>query len=157
MQRADFEILKKHIKHPAKIVVVSTQCKDKINIITLEWFMRTSIKPPMFAISIGKKRYSHECLENYRYFNICFPSKEMKSFALLAGTKSGADIDKLAIANEEYFLGKYKKLPVFKNAKANIECETISQITSGDHVIYIGKVKYCWLNKEKELLLYKDL
>ena len=157
MQNVSFDAAKQLIKHPSKIVVVSVQCKNKINLITLEWFMRTSINPPMFAISIGKSRFSYHCLEEFRFFNICFPSVEMKNFAIISGSKSGKEIDKLSLVNESYFLGKYRKLPIFKNAVANFECETISQITSGDHVIYIGKVKYSWLNSEKELLLYKHL
>ena len=39
---------------PAKVVLAVTQKPDGgYNLITLEWFMRTSIQPPMFAISIG--------------------------------------------------------------------------------------------------------
>ncbi len=157
MQLTDFSYVKAKTKHPAKIIIVSSKCKEKMNLITVEWFMRTSINPPMYAISIGKERYSAKCLEENRFFNICFPSKEMKEFALLCGTKSGKDFNKINLMKEPFISGKYQKLPVFKNAVANIECETISQITSGDHIIYIGKVKYCWLNEEKELLLYKDL
>ena len=158
MNRVDFNIAKKFIKHPAKIAIISSKCEKKINLITVERLMRTSINPPMFAVSIGHNRYTHNCMEQNRYFNICFPSKEMQYIALLTGTKSGKDINKLSqISPQEYFMGRFRRLPIFKNAVANFECETISQITSGDHTIYIGKVKYSWLNEEKELLLYKDI
>lgn len=157
MHRIDFNTAKLHITHPSKIAVASSFCDDKINLITLEWFMRTSINPPMFAISIGKTRFSHYCLEKNRYFNLCFPSKEMKNFAVISGKYSGKNTDKLKLSKEKYFEGRYRKLPVFSNAAANFECETITQITSGDHIIYVGKVIYSWLNSEKKLLLYKDM
>ncbi len=157
IKQVDFDTAKRFIKHPAKIAVISSMCDNKINLITVEWFMRTSLKPPMFAVSIGKTRYSYQCMEKYRYFNICLPSKEMREFAVISGNTSGKDTNKLEKTDENYFSGKYKKLPIFKNAVANFECETVSQITSGDHIIFIGKVKYCWLNSEKELLLYKDM
>ncbi|MCB5267689.1 MAG: flavin reductase, partial [Candidatus Cloacimonetes bacterium] len=49
---------------PSKVSLAVTQKPDgNYNLITLEWFMRTSIQPPMFAISIGHSRYSHECLQ----------------------------------------------------------------------------------------------
>ena len=157
MNRTDFNTAKSYLTHPAKIAVVSSKCENKTNLITLEWFMRTSINPPMFAISIGKTRFSHKCLEENRYFNICFPAKEMKNFTIISGKYSGKNTDKLTLSNEDYFAGRYRKLPIFSNAVANFECETITQITSGDHIIYVGKVIYSWLNPEKKLLLYKDM
>ena len=80
-----FEIAKKVIKHPSKIAIaVNKDETEKINLITLEWFMRTSIKPPIFAVSIGHSRYSYRCFQNFRYFfyfsisrqsQLSFPSK----------------------------------------------------------------------------------
>ena len=158
MEITDFTTAAAATKKPAKIVIAVVKDKnDKINMITLEWFMRTSIKPPMFAISIGHTRYSYECLQNFRYFNLCIPSKEMAKAAEICGTKSGRDIDKLDLINQDWFAGKFKKLPIFKNALANFECEVVTQVKSGDHTIYVGEVKYSWLNEGKKILLFEDL
>ncbi|KQC07868.1 MAG: hypothetical protein APR54_05455 [Candidatus Cloacimonas sp. SDB] len=146
------------VKKPAKITfAVVKDAEGKFNTITLEWFMRTSIKPPMLAISVGHTRYSHQCLQNFRYFNLCFPSKEMKEAARISGSRSGRDLNKINALGEEFFPGKLAKLPVFRNAAANFECEIITQVRSGDHTIFVGQVKYSWLNKDKDILLFKDL
>jgi len=146
------------VKKPAKIAIAVVQdVAGKYNTITLEWFMKTSIKPTMYAISIGHTRYSYQCLQNFRFFNLCFPSLEMKGAANLSGSRSGRDLDKLEAMKEDYFPGKLAKLPVFRNAVANFECEIVTQVRSGDHTIFVGEVKYSWLNKEKDLLLLKDL
>jgi len=158
MKITNFEIAKTVIKHPSKIAIAVIKDEtEKINLITLEWFMRTSIKPPIFAVSIGHSRYSYGCFQNFRYFNLCFPSKEMRKTALVAGTTSGRDVDKLSLISEKYFDGKFIKLPIFENAAANFECEIISQIRSGDHTIFLGEVKYSWIDKSKKLLLAEDL
>ena len=158
MESTTYSEAVKTIKKPAKITfAVVKDATGKFNTITLEWFMKTSIKPPMLAISIGHTRYSYKCLQDFRYFNLCFPSLEMKEAALISGTKSGRDIDKLEVMQEDNFPGKLAKLPIFRNAVANFECEIVTQVRSGDHTIYVGEVKYSWANKDKQVLLFKDL
>lgn len=146
------------VKRPAKITFAVVKDKNgKYNTITLEWFMKTSIKPPMLAISIGHSRYSYECLQNFRYFNLCFPSLEMRDAAVLSGSKSGRDIDKIDTMGEDHFPGKLAKLPIFRNAVANFECEIVTQVRSGDHTIFVGEIKHSWVDKNRSVLLFKDL
>ncbi len=140
---------------PSKGVLIVSQKPDgNHNLMTAEWFMRTSIDPPMFAISVGHSRYTHDCLMDFRYFNLVFPSKEMKDLMALAGSNSGRDMDKFTAGDVEHFPGKLRKLPVLKDALACFECEITSQIKSGDHSIFIGQVRHSWLNNDKELFYY---
>nr|MDK2850950.1 hypothetical protein [Candidatus Cloacimonadota bacterium] len=142
---------------PSKIAMAVTQKPDgKYNLITLEWFMRTSIDPPMFAISVGHSRFSHECLMEVRYFNLVFPSKNQKILLSLAGSQSGRDIDKFVAGNVQHFSGKLHKLPILKDSVACFECEVVTQVNSGDHTIFVGEVKYSWLNEEEELYYYSQ-
>ncbi|HOY85275.1 MAG: flavin reductase family protein [Candidatus Cloacimonetes bacterium] len=140
---------------PAKVALAVTEKPGGgYNLITLEWFMRTSIQPPMFAISIGHSRFSHECLLENRFFNLVFPSVEMKPLCAMAGSTSGRDNDKFAQGAVETMPGKLRKLPVLKDAVAVFECEVTSQVRSGDHTIFVGEVRHCWANAGKELLVY---
>ena len=158
LKKSTFQEAVKLVKHPAKVAIAVVKCsEDKFNIITLEWFMRTSLNPPMFAISIGHSRFSYECLQKYRFFNLCFPSKELAKETLLCGTKSGRDIDKLEVTKLDWFKGRLAQFPILKDAVANFECEIASQVRSGDHTIFIGEVKHSWLNEEKGVLTRKDL
>ena len=141
---------------PAKVVLAAVEKPGGgYNLITLEWFMRTSIAPPMFAISVGHSRFSYECLQENRFFNLIFPSPEMKALLSLAGSQSGRDIDKLSEGKVNYFPGKLHKLPIPVEAVSVFECEVVTQVRSGDHTIFVGEVKYCWGNEDKELLLYR--
>ncbi len=140
---------------PAKVALaVMEKPNGGYNLITLEWFMRTSIQPPMFAISIGHNRYSHECLLESRFFNLVFPSVLMKPLCAMAGSSSGRDIDKLEKGNVQSLPGKLHKLPVPKDAVAVFECEITSQVRSGDHTVFVGEVRYSWANQDQELLVY---
>lgn len=158
MKREEFTKVHAACKHPARVAIAVVKDKnDKFNMITLEWFMRTSIKPPMFAISIGHTRYSYECLQEFRFFNLCLPSKEMVDVSKISGSLSGRDIDKFEKTGVEWFAGRLAKLPVLKEAIANFECKIITQVKSGDHTIFVGEVKHSWLDEEKEIQVVKDL
>ncbi|MBN1327588.1 MAG: flavin reductase family protein [Candidatus Cloacimonetes bacterium] len=158
MNRTDFSSALKIIKNPAKLALAVMAIPDGgFNLITLEWFMRTSIQPPMFAISIGHSRFSYDCLQKERFFNLCFPSQGMADAVEICGTISGRDQDKFILTKLEWFKGRLAGLPIIKSAVANFECRTITQVQSGDHTIYIGEVKYSWSSPEKKLLLLENL
>ncbi|MBN2461117.1 MAG: flavin reductase family protein [Candidatus Cloacimonetes bacterium] len=158
MERVEFASAIKGIKNPARVVMAIVQDETgKVNPITLEWFMRTSIAPPMFAISVGHSRYSHDCLQSFRYFNLCYPSREMAAAVLHCGTASGRDSDKLKDSGLSWFKGRLAGLPIIREAAANFECKLISQIRSGDHTIFTGEVKYSWLEAGREPLLAEHL
>ncbi|MDD4156204.1 MAG: flavin reductase family protein [Candidatus Cloacimonetes bacterium] len=148
----------KIIKSPTRVALAVVRAKENIyNLITLEWYMRTSIEPPMFAISIGHTRYSYECLQENRFFNLVFPSDEMKNIVKYCGSHSGRDFDKFNILDINWMPGRLNKLPILDDAVANFECQITGQIKSGDHTIFVGEVKYVWANADKELAIYYPL
>lgn len=153
MKINDFSKVLSYTKAPFVPVLIMTKDNNgKCNPITVEWYIRTSIEPPMFAISIGNERYSYECLQNHRYFNIIIPSEEMNETIKYCGSKSGRDTDKIKDLGIDVFKGKLG-LSIIKNARACYECEIVSQVLSGDHTIFIGAVKYSWLNEDKSTFI----
>jgi len=153
--QTDFSEAYAKIHLPAKLALAVTEMPEGgYNLITLEWFMRTSILPPMFAISIGHSRFSLECLEKNRFFNLVFPSEELHPLCNLAGSNSGREMDKFAEGKVDCFPGKLHKLPVLRESIVTLECEVVTQVRSGDHNIYVGQVHYTWYNAEKQLYYF---
>ena len=53
MKREEFSKVSSATKHPARVALAIVKDEnDKYNMITLEWFMKTSIKPPMVILSL---------------------------------------------------------------------------------------------------------
>ncbi|MDP8314296.1 MAG: flavin reductase family protein [Candidatus Celaenobacter antarcticus] len=142
----------KRMNRPSRLALAVTKPKDgPVNIITLGWFMRTSIKPPMFAISVGLTRYSHKILSENRNFVLAIPSVNMAEQVMQCGMQSGRDVEKIIEFGIKTRRGKMTDIPILADAVANFECKTITQIRSGDHTIFIGEVKYSWQNDDKNL------
>lgn len=152
MIQCDYKNAVKRMNRPSRLALVVSKSRNMgANIITLGWFMRTSIKPPMFAISVGLTRYSHELLAENRKFVISFPSSKMAEQVLQCGTESGRNVDKIGEFNIKIKRGKLSDIPILIDAVANFECKTITQIRSGDHTIFVGEVKYSWQNENSNL------
>jgi flavin reductase (DIM6/NTAB) family NADH-FMN oxidoreductase RutF len=94
----------------------------------------------MIAISLGHKRYSHECLQHHREFVLCFPSEEQAKDAWLCGTKSGRDIDKFRETGFVPMHSSVVKPPIIKGVTVAYECRVADHIETGDHTVFIAEV-----------------
>ncbi|MGC9337924.1 MAG: flavin reductase family protein [Candidatus Cloacimonadia bacterium] len=142
------------ISKPAKLALVVSNPPvggKGPTIITLEWFMRTSTDPAMFAISIGLTRYSYELLSENRKFVLAIPSTEMAEQTLKCGTISGRNCNKIVEFNIHTKKGKLSDIPLLADAVANFECQTVTQVRTGDHTIFVGEAKYAWIHEDVTL------
>lgn len=126
----------------------------KDNIITLDWHMPTSFEPFLYAISIGRTRFSYNIIKNSGIFVVNFMPYELEKEVLFCGRNSGEHIDKL----KESGLTKQESEKVdcfrIKEASAYIECEVINEIEAGDHIIFIGKAINSYEKDEKKRLFH---
>jgi flavin reductase (DIM6/NTAB) family NADH-FMN oxidoreductase RutF len=121
-------------------LAVTLDERERPNIIGLSWWMFTSWSPLMVAISIGHKRYSHECLTHHKEFVLCFPSEEQAKDAWFCGRKSGREIDKFQHTNLAAVPSKVVKPPMIEGSTAAYECRIVDQVETGDHTVFIAEV-----------------
>jgi flavin reductase (DIM6/NTAB) family NADH-FMN oxidoreductase RutF len=139
-------------KYPEQIVIAIVRDSDgKYNPITLGWTMITSHKPPMMAIAVAHNRHSRKAIEDSGEFVIAFPSSLMADAALFYGTKSGRDTDKL----KEHPVATEPATEVdsllLTDAVANFECKLESQLETGDHILYVGRIVASHMNTDTSL------
>ncbi len=135
--------------HPMHTVLVS--CIDKTgkpNIITLAWAMPTSINPPLVAISISPRRFSHMLIEESKEFVVNIPTMNILKETLFCGRKSGRDHDKFKETGLTASPAKKVKVPIIKECVAHLECKLHSQFTTGDHTIFVGEIVEAYADKE---------
>ena len=110
------------------------------NIMGLGWWTIVSWNPKMIAISIGRGKYSQECIEYCKEFVLCFPSTEQKNEAWFCGIKSGRNIDKFSETGLLQIPSKIVKPPIIKGSTVAYECIVVDEFKTGDHILYIGNV-----------------
>ena len=149
-------------KYPEQVVIaIARDRKGKANPITLGWTMIASGNPPMMAIAVAKTHYSVEAITHSKCFTIAFPSAQMADAALFFGSKSGRNVDKFAEFDAQHDQDQCKTAPAEKidslllaEAAANFECTLESQMITGDHIIFVGKVVCSHINTEPKKRLY---
>lgn len=137
-------------KYPEQVAIaIARDTQGKYNPITLGWTMITSHEPPLMAISIGHTRYSLEVIRRAGEFVVSFPSSAMASEALLYGTKSGRDLDKLAASGAKTQPAGAIDSVLLTDAVANFECKLVSELETGDHVLFVGEVVAAHMNEDR--------
>ena len=137
-------------KYPEQVAIaIARDAQGKYNPITLGWTMITSHEPPLMAISIGHTRYSLEVIRHAREFVVSFPTSAMASEALLYGTKSGRDLDKLAASGANTQPAGAIDSVLLTDAVANFECKLVSELETGDHVLFVGQVVAAHMNEDR--------
>lgn len=136
------------------VLAVTLDKRDRPNIIGLSWWMFTSWDPLMIAISVGHRRYSHECLEHHKEFVLCFPSEGQEKDAWFCGTKSGRDVDKFQKTSFKPVNSRVVKPPIIDSVTVAYECKIVDQVNTGDHTIYIADVVAIHGNPDRASHLY---
>ena len=139
-------------KYPEQVAIaVVKDAQGKYNPITLGWTMITSHVPPMMVVSIGKTRYSLGAFRLSRAFVLSFPSSDMAPDALFHGTHSGRDMDKLSRCGTRTQPAKVIDGVLLADAVANFECVLESELETGDHFLFVGRVVAAHVNEDVEL------
>lgn len=134
--------------YPRQAILVTSEAEteimgkkqDKKNIFTLSWHMPVSFNPSLYAISVGKQRFSLNLIKKSGVFCVNFMPFELQDKVLFCGRNSGMNKDKFketGLTPKE--CGKIHCI-YLKEALAYLECEVVQEIESGDHIIIIGKI-----------------
>jgi flavin reductase (DIM6/NTAB) family NADH-FMN oxidoreductase RutF len=134
--------------HPLHTVLVTCVGKNgKPNIMPLAWAMPTSHSPPLVAMSISPKRYSHALIEKTEEFVINIPTVKIVNETLACGNTSGRDHDKFEETGLTPIPAKKVKTPIIEECLAHLECKLHNQFETGDHTVFIGEIVEAYANK----------
>ena len=126
---------------PREVVIgIAKDVQGKYNPITLGMFSHVANAPPVLAVSIAKEQYSLQAFRLSKEFVVALPSAAQAEEAMLYGTKSGRDCDKLALAGAKTMPATTIDCVLLADAAANYECRLIAETAVGNHVVLFGEV-----------------
>lgn len=150
------------INGPRQVILVTTRAnvdimgkeQSKDDIITLAWHMPTSFNPALYAISVGKNRFSLKLIQISKVFVVNFMPASSKKDIIYCGSRSGEYLNKFKDTGLEKVEAETVDCPRIKQALGYIECEVINEIDAGDHIIFVGKILKSELTKEEKRLYH---
>ncbi len=127
--------------HPQIAALIACRSKEgRANVMTAAWAMPVSADPPMVAVSISPKRYSHKLISETGEFTVNIPSVELLDAVFYCGTVSGREVDKFEEAGLTPVRGEVVDAPVIAECAASLECRVVESVDAGDHTLFIGEV-----------------
>lgn len=133
--------------HPMHTVLVSCVGNaGKPNITTVAWAMPASNDPPLVIIGLAPKRHSRTLIDESQEFIINIPTLELLQSVYACGSFSGRSFDKFKKAGLTPIPAKKVKAPAIRECVAHLECIVDSEVTTGDHVLFVGKVVAAYAN-----------
>jgi flavin reductase (DIM6/NTAB) family NADH-FMN oxidoreductase RutF len=136
------------------ILIAGRDKQGKPNAMGAGWWSFTSAKPPLMLVSIGKTRYTLECIRHTKDFVVCFPSEEQAKGAWMCGLKSGRALDKLAEAGLKAGPARQVKAPIIEGCTAAFECKVVNEVETGDHIVVVGEIVAMHGDPSKPMHLY---
>ncbi len=122
------------------MLVVAVDQEGRPNAMGASWWMFTSMKPMMVAVSIAPTRHTHDIVRDTKEFILVAPSAEQAEAAWLCGTKSGRDLNKFDEAGFEVEMAEEVRAPLILDASVALEVRVTDSIVTGDHTLFTGEV-----------------
>lgn len=152
MEEVNFKDAFDKFKPESCVFVISVDKKGKPSGMIAGWQMKCSMDPPLFAIALSKKGYTHKLIQESKEFVIAVPNKELEKEVVFFGSTHGDEVDKFKETNIETIKAKNIKSPLIKNATVNFECKLEKETEAGDHIIFVGRILASYINPEKKVL-----
>ena len=122
------------------VALITSSSDDRINVMSAEWTIRSSIEPFMITIFIGYERGSYEMIKKSGEFGLSYCSERQGELAHIAGNYSIRDTDKFSTGKFRVFSSSMIKPPLIENAICAFECRVESEFRVGDHAAFNGIV-----------------
>lgn len=137
------------LTYPMITPLITSSAEGKDNVMPATWTTPISITPPLYGVSIGKNKLTHQLIRDSREFGVCFMEfKEVKK-VLNTGRSSGKDIDKFQKFGLEKKQATSISAPLLKNAVSALECKVKQSPTIGGNTFFVGKVVTAWKRQQK--------
>ncbi|MBI4007473.1 MAG: flavin reductase [Planctomycetes bacterium] len=122
---------------PSPVAVVTTKTKDRVNGLTVAWLSQVSYNPPLIMVSIAKKNFSYQLINESGIFAVNVLTKEQVGIGKHFGSSSGRNTDKF---KGIFYDTKKTGSPILKDVYSYLDCKVVSTHVAGDHVLFIGEV-----------------
>lgn len=125
---------------PICIVGIQDQARGTPNFMPVVWASPVASRPPLFAVCLSPKTYSHGLLMKTREFTVSFLPWEKVELVARLGSVSGRDTDKVKAFSLELADGEFVKTPYLKEAYVAAECSLVEHRSFGEETLFIGEV-----------------
>jgi len=149
------------------VCILTTEKKGKPNAMAIAWHSPISHDPPLLAVAVSPRNYSHELIDRSGEFVLNVPTVRIAREVHFCGSHSGRDVDKFSETGLAPAAAGKVRPPHVKECIGHLECSVRDEIETGDHSLFICDVVLvvvesnlfddAWCIEEDELLTVHHL
>lgn len=127
-----------HLIEPGPVLLVTTACKGRLNVMTMSWHMMMEFTPPRIGCILGEWDYTFQALRATRQCVLAIPTVDLIDKVVRVGNCSGRDVDKFTEFGLTPRPAKVVDAPLIAECLANIECKVVEIIPRHGMVVLEG-------------------
>ena len=131
---------------PGPVVMLTTACKGKINVMVMSWHMMVEFEPPLIACIVSSADYSFAALRATRECVIAIPTLELAPVVVQVGNTSGRDLDKFEAFGLTALPAECVAPPLIAECYANLECKVIDTRLVNKYNLFVLEVLKAWID-----------
>jgi flavin reductase (DIM6/NTAB) family NADH-FMN oxidoreductase RutF len=115
------------------------------NAMAVGWLMQASFEPPILAVAVCPKNYTHRIIEQTEAFVVSLAGQGQHDLVNRLGSTGSTGSDKLSDARVDAMPGPNTGCPLIDGAAAHFECLVERRVTIGDHSVFFGRIVAAWI------------
>jgi flavin reductase (DIM6/NTAB) family NADH-FMN oxidoreductase RutF len=124
------------------------------SMMTANWLTQCSFEPPLLMLAVESDSHSRQVIEGSGAFAINLYESGQRDLAGDLGRTFGKHPEKINAA--AWQPGPQTGSPVLESAMAWVECQIVSRLPAGDHILFVAEVVEVGLNREGDPLTLKE-
>jgi len=131
---------------PGPVVLLTTACKGRVNVMTMSWHMMVEFEPPLVACIVSRAGHSFAALRATRQCVIAIPAVELATQVVQVGNSSGRDINKFETFGLTPVSAQRVTPPLVAECFANLECQVTDTHLVNKYNLFILEVLKAWID-----------
>lgn len=135
---------------------LKTRDQDWVSAGTVSWATQSSFEPPLITVAIQKDSDLNETIQKSQAFSLTILGRSEEDLIERFAAQTEVDYSDNAVNGISYREGK-TGAPLLDCGAATLECTLVDALTtSGDHLLFVGKVENAVVNNDDEPITERD-
>jgi flavin reductase (DIM6/NTAB) family NADH-FMN oxidoreductase RutF len=137
---------------PGPVVLVTTDCKGKANIMPMSWHTMMEFEPPLVGCVISNRNHTFEMLRETGECVINIPTVDLAKKVVACGNACGRSVDKFKTFGLTPVAASVVAAPLIAECYSNLECKVVDRKLVTQYNFFILEVVKAWIGPRRKLL-----
>ena len=131
---------------PGPVVLVTTACKGRANVMAMSWHTMMEFEPPLVGCVISNRNFSFDTLRATKECVLNIPTVALAAKVVGCGNTSGRTIDKFATFGLTPVPASRVRAPLLAECHASLECRVTDARWATRYNFFVLEVLKAWVD-----------